>query len=193
MIDVKDIWNYYCTLSEDMFHTFRFVEPKGQEDVYSIEFAKIIILSCTELESVFKAIGSAVEGREGGNIADYKGTLLLRFPRIVEAEVRIPRLDRKIKPFEGWDTGGLSWWDAYTTIKHWQGASFATATFHNAIYALSALYISIFYLAKISNTDFDMYDTGCLESDYADVILSAGKDRPLPDFEKGQVNPLDQL
>ena len=50
---INEIWNYYLTLEGDITNTSRFIEPSGQENVHSFEFAKILILACTELESVF--------------------------------------------------------------------------------------------------------------------------------------------
>ena len=182
IVNAKDCWNYYCTLSNDMYNTFRYVEPKNQENVFSFEYAKIIILSCTEIENVFKSICYIQNQSECGNIGEYKAIILKAFPNIVNTVVSIPRLDKKINPFAGWNEEKLCWWDAYTLIKHNREKAYAHASFQNAILALSALYVSIFYLAEISNNDFIMIDTGCIESDYADTILSMGKGNKLPDF-----------
>ena len=53
---LNEIWNYYLTLEADISNTSRYIEPRGQENVHSFEFAKILILACTELESVFKLL-----------------------------------------------------------------------------------------------------------------------------------------
>ena len=45
------IWNYFLSLENDLSNTSRYIEPSGQEEVHSFEFAKLIILSCTEAES----------------------------------------------------------------------------------------------------------------------------------------------
>ena len=44
---INEIWNYYLTLEGDIANTSRFIEPSGQENVHSFEFAKILILACT--------------------------------------------------------------------------------------------------------------------------------------------------
>ena len=45
------IWNYFLSIEQDLADTSRYVEPRGQEDVRSFEFAKIIILASIEAES----------------------------------------------------------------------------------------------------------------------------------------------
>lgn len=47
---INGIWNYYLSLEKDLDDTSRYIEPKGQENVFSFEFAKLLVLSCTELE-----------------------------------------------------------------------------------------------------------------------------------------------
>ena len=42
---LKNMWNYFLSLEQDLSNTSRFVEPQGQENVYSFEFAKILILA----------------------------------------------------------------------------------------------------------------------------------------------------
>ena len=183
LFDIKDSWNYFRSLSDDMAQTARYVEPIGQENVYSIEFSKIIILSCVELESVFKALCVEIDGSECGSIDKYKEKILGRFPRIVDAIVEIPRAGMQLKPFDGWGTGPLPWWKAYTDVKHTRGKLFCQASYQNAVYALSALYISILYYSEITNAKLHTADGGYLSSDYADTIISYGKVKSLPDFE----------
>ena len=55
------MWNYFLMLESDLDNTSRYIEPQGQENVYSFEFAKLLILACTEVESVFKAICFEIE------------------------------------------------------------------------------------------------------------------------------------
>lgn len=182
--DIKDSWNYFRSLSEDMAQTSCYVEPRGQEDVFSIEFAKIIILSCVELESVFKAICVSINGKEGGSISEYKDKILAKYPSIVEAEVEIPRSGEKLKPFAGWASNRLFWWDAYNDVKHTRGKQFNQASYKNAVYALSGLYIAILYYQWITKARFSNADGGYITSDYSDTNLTFGRIKNLPGFEE---------
>ena len=178
------MWNYFLMLENDLDNTSRYIEPSWQENVYSFEFAKLLILSCTEVESVFKAICMEIEHKEvPGNIGTYKSTILGKYPKIVNTEVNIKRLGRHINPFSEWDSKPLSWWDAYQTVKHSRGSHFSDATYINATTALSALYVLIFYLARISGLDFDDYTSKYIDSDYSCPYLISTPPKKLPDFE----------
>ena len=116
-ITLHGMWNYFLMLETDLDNTSRYIEPSGQENVYSFEFAKLLILACTEVESVFKAICSEIEGEKShGDIGTYKGIILKKYPNIVNSTVTIRRLGRNIEPFKGWDSGSLSWWSAYSEV-----------------------------------------------------------------------------
>ena len=110
---VSNIWNYYLILEQDLSNTSRFIEPEGQDNVYSFEFAKIIVLANTEVESVFKILCKEIADKDVGKMSYYKNIILNRFPKIVDAYVNVPRAGKNgLKPYEEWATGKLSWWDA---------------------------------------------------------------------------------
>ena len=182
--ELNNIWNYFLALESDLDGTSRYIEPAGQENVFSFEFAKLLILACTEVESVFKAICFEIEKKQvSGNIGTYKHTVLSKYPKIVESCVHINRLGYDIKPFEGWDKGPLNWWDAYQLVKHSRRNYFKEATYINATKALSALYILIFYLSKTTKIDFPDSKSKYIESKYASPYLLCQPSKKLPDFE----------
>ena len=182
--ELDGIWNYYLSLESDLSNTSRYIEPLGQEEVHSFEFAKLLILACTEIESVFKAICCTIEGhKKAGNMGEYKDAIYGKYPKITEAVVSVARLGRLIKPFEEWAQGRLSWWDAYQQVKHNRGNAFCLATYRNATYAIAALYILIFYLAKITNLEIMDNKNQYIYSGYAHAVLSCLPPENLPDFE----------
>lgn len=190
--ELSGIWNYYLSLETDLANTSQYIEPKGQEDVYSFEFAKILILSCTEVESVLKSICLAITGQQpSGDIGTYKRIVLENYPKIVKARVEVTRLGASITPFSEWETGKLSWWDAYQLVKHNRGSYFEQATYRHAVTAISALYVLIFYLAKIENLTFRDYDSKYIDSDYCYGHLLVSPSEPLPDFQKVKPEDID--
>ena len=183
--ELNEIWNYYLTLEDDISGTSRYIEPRGQENAYSFEFAKILILACTELESVFKFLCVEITGEQPeGNIGKYKEIILGKYPRIGDAVVTVRRWGVDIQPFQEWTSGKLSWWGAYQVVKHSRGEYFSGASYKNAVYALAALYIAIFYLAKTANIDFADYINTYIESDYSKTRIIYGPIKRLPDFEE---------
>ena len=62
--ELLGIWNYYLSLENDLANTSRYIEPMGQENVHSFEFAILIILACTEVESAFKILCQLITGHQ---------------------------------------------------------------------------------------------------------------------------------
>lgn len=180
--DLQIIYNYYVSLENDFSATSRYIEPKDQENVYSFEFSKLLILSCTEIEAVLKILCKEKSGKEGGNIGEYKDTILKYFPKIVTAEVSIARWGRDIRPFKGWKKRPLKWWQAYGDVKHNTGDNLKKATYKNAVYALSALYVLILYLAKVCDINIDI-KTSYISSNYVYRYVVDDPAKPLPDFK----------
>lgn len=180
---ISGIWNYYLTLEKDLDNTSRYIEPKGQNDVFSFEFAKLLVLTCTELESVFKLLCYECCKEKKGNIGEYKKTILTHYPKIIYAEVEIARLCETIRPFADWDKGKLFWWEAYGNVKHNREENFKDATYLNVVNALSALYISIFYLARITGVDFSDYASTYVRSNYSSRVFAAAPSTNIPDLD----------
>ncbi|MBR5339095.1 MAG: hypothetical protein IK150_03330 [Lachnospiraceae bacterium] len=183
--EIENIWNYYLSLENDLSNTSRYIEPSGQENVYSYEFTKLIILACTEIETIFKILCAEKSGKNCGNIGEYKDVILSNFPKIVDAEVYVSRWSQMIIPFSGWDSGKLGWWDAYVAIKHNRDSNFQLATYKNAVYSLSALYLLILYLAKVFETRVSDARGTYIISDYSYKYLVCSPTKPLPDFDAG--------
>ena len=53
-----------------------------------------------------------------GNISDYKRLLLIMFPELEQYTVSLVNTEIKMTPFSEWSSKKLSWWDAYSQIKH---------------------------------------------------------------------------
>jgi len=166
-------------LQSDLSNTSRYIDPRNQQQVHSFEFAKILILSCTEFESVMKQICFELTHETHGSISEYKETILQHFPGIVDAKVYVPIIAETILPFNNWNNDRLFWWGAYTSVKHNRNQSIECASYHNALYALSALYLSVLYLSKVTNNSVDDFGTGYLYSPYSKKMYATfGEDLP---------------
>ena len=176
----ETIWNYFLVLEKDIEATTRFVEPYNQDDVYSIEFYKILVLGATECESAFKALCHSICGEDKGKISEYKMIILEKYPGIVNAEVMIPRAHRTIRPFENWENTKLDWWDTYCETKHNHAAGFSSANYLMAVRALGALYILTFYLSKERKEDFLQMQSVYFKSEYTPSILATEGGASLP-------------
>lgn len=97
--------------------------------------------------------------------------------------MNIPRWGKTIRPFNGWDKGKLSWWDAYVNVKHNREDNFKESTYQNVVYALSALYVSIFYLSSISDVSFYDCASTYIKSNYSHQSPAISPPQKLPDFD----------
>lgn len=182
--ELENVWYYFLDLEKELSDSSRYIEPYGQDNVYSFEFRKIIILACTECETVFKSICESIDNtKKRGSISYYKGIILGKYPKIVDAEVTIRRWHKTIKPFKDWDTGNLKWWTAHQNVKHDRGSNFYEATYENAVFSLSALYVLIFYLYVINDKEipFERADE-YISSEYTPPLISCMPNKKLPDF-----------
>jgi len=65
------------------------------------------------------------------------------------------------------------------------------ATYRHAVTSISALYILIFYLAKIEDLTFRDYDSKYIDSNYCYGHLLVSPSEQLPGFEKDKSEPID--
>ena len=183
-LELSGIWNYYLSLERDISKTSNYVEPLGQESVYSFEFLKLLILTCTEVESLFKLLCKEIDpNSSAGNMEQYKLKILQKFPHITQAKVTVGRTGVQLTPFENWDTKPLLWWKEHQFVKHGRNRYFHYATYKNAVTALGALYILIFYIAKHCDLTFWDDEARYLSSDYCHKLVACAPDAELPDFE----------
>ena len=87
-----------------------------------------------------------------------------------------------IVPFAEWDTGNLSWWESYTSIKHNRSDNFETATFINAANAVGALYLLNLYLSAITGISIYSDESVFIHSDYGKTKILYDPIKKLPDF-----------
>lgn len=179
---IADSWNYYLSIERDLERTSSYVDPDGQENVYSYEFAKIIISASVEAETILKTMCADICGSAGQSMKHYRTTLLNAFPGIVDDKVFSRRLRQTIAPFADWNKKSLTWWRAYCDIKHDRVNNKKKASLINAVNATAAVYILLFYLAEMNKLDFAVYESSYFVSEYGFKFLFNPPQNPLPGF-----------
>ena len=163
-------WNSFCCLTEEFEATQKYVyhglsnEDKNEMtglvhgDVYSDAFRQIILVACSEFETMCKYICNE-KGKASDTILKISKCVLENYPKIVETMIYTKY--SFVKPLKKWGiieddygnekTDGLSWWNAYNNIKHDKKGSFKEATLDNAFMSLASLYIILLYVLKESS------------------------------------------
>jgi len=147
-------WSYYLSIEKMLRNTSQYVSPSREnKDTYSDEFAKIILLSCSEIDSILKSICKC----KGIHLADKKynmavyAKVLVDFEEIKEiaycpsANTSIKEKGLAVYPFKDLDKdkkwGNLNWWESYQLLKHNRIDNAERANLHNAVFSTSAYYM----------------------------------------------------
>lgn len=200
MLTIRDInlyWQYSLYIENDLKNTMRFIEPCfDNHSSYSSEFAKIIMLACSEIDVICRLICKEIDPTtdfdddsiRSGKIDEYATLILARFPKLITCELKNTRSQDVIKPFENWSITPYSsplWWNDYQKIKHYRHSNFSSATLMNAIYAVGGLIILNLYLYRlVSNTPYASPNEQpqIFSAEYFSPILMARANLELPDF-----------
>jgi len=100
-MDRLNHWRYFLSLEREFNDAMRYVEftPK-QQDVYSFEFARLLLLACAEIDVVFKVVCTEVSpSTNPDSIGQYVTCLTTKYNLVAET-VRVDRYSTVISPFE---------------------------------------------------------------------------------------------
>ena len=112
-------WRYFLSLEREFVESLRYVElTTRQEEVFSFEFARLLLLLCSELDVVFKvACDHAAPASGADSIGKYFECLDGKYD-LGSEEVRVDRYSRRLAPFLGWTAQAPpSWWTAGNKVK----------------------------------------------------------------------------
>ena len=137
-------WRYFLSLEKEFCDSLRYVEyVESQKNVFSFEFARLLILICSELDVVFKVICNSIDKSiVADSIGKYFSCVNSKYD-ICSEIVKLDRFSDIVKPYDAWteNTPPL-WWTAQNKVKHERHEQFHQATVHNTIYSLSALFVA---------------------------------------------------
>jgi hypothetical protein len=171
-------WNYFLAIESELWETTRYVELSSNNySTYSIEFAKILMNSCSEIDSVAKLIcqeldktnrppGVSQFNPEKTNIDDYCKRIAPVYSKFCDFEIEIPQYSLpNLKPWENWRPGSQNspgspfWWRAYNDVKHDMDKNFAKANLENALNAVAGLMVmTLYYHNKVHPQHLTAFD-----------------------------------
>lgn len=142
----------YVELHKDNFNTF------------SNWYALLIRAIGTELDTAFKEF-CGFNTCERKNINDYAQHILTVNPNMKNNKIIVKDYDIEIQPFSNWDASlvaqSLSWWTAFTDIKHNLYDKIKQANQENVLNILGALCLmEMLFLKQITDgtEEFDVFD-----------------------------------
>jgi len=166
-------WNYFLAIERELWETTRYVELDQENySTYSIEFAKILMTSCAEIDSVAKLIcqeldknnrppGVSQFNPKNTNIDDYCKRIAPVYSKFCDFEIEIPQYNNlSFKPWRAWRRNGSPfWWRAYNDVKHNLDKNFAKAKLENALNAVAGLMVmTLYYHNKVHPQHLTAFD-----------------------------------
>lgn len=141
----QEYWKYYIHLEQLLINTLDFVAlNKNNFRTYSNQYASILQLTGAELDAFFKSFFE-IKRSNDFNIKIYIKQLIDKQPELIQQRVRILDTDIILIPFEKCKgvlkNRPMTWWKAFTGIKHNRIEYFSKATLENCLLILSALYM----------------------------------------------------
>lgn len=131
---------------DDLDEVFKVVAPqKNQGSVFGHAIRNIIILACTEIDSMMHVILDRNKVKPTGKHFQMKDYYQLKAAlRLDEYELKLCRFDDlgTFTPFANWNgKNNPSWYDGYNKIKHNREKEFANASINHAINSIMAFAI----------------------------------------------------
>jgi hypothetical protein len=142
-------WRYFISLEKDLEATFRYVEPvPANYGTYSIEFTRIILTACSEVDVLAKVLCESVKpGSDPKNINDYRAIITQRFPKFSTVKVLVPLFSLALEPWKEWGQSATpGWWVDHNKVKHRRHEHFARADLQHAVVSLGALFSLVLYV-----------------------------------------------
>jgi len=162
-------WNYYELLERDLQACFRFVEPvECHHEVYSIEFARIILAAATEIENAFRGFAHTISYTpEPSSIGAYAACVTSRFPRFADMQILMRKYSIVLTPWEGFTVSTPpDWWTyGYNKIKHDRLQFPGAPTLIRAINAVAALQVLLLHYYRVK------YPGGLLAFDPVTLLM----------------------
>ena len=146
-------WNYFLALESDMSQIARFIEfAERNFSTHSIELAHLLLAASSEVDVVAKQICALVDPNSPAeNINDYHQIITTRISEFSSEEIFIPRHGITLVPWTNWaNESSPFWWKSYNHVKHKRALYFEEANLKNALNALAALLVAVFYFYKLT-------------------------------------------
>ncbi|MBW1746208.1 MAG: hypothetical protein JRG74_15050 [Deltaproteobacteria bacterium] len=144
-------WNYFLALEEDLARLSRFIEfTTVNFDCHSIEMARIILTSTSEIDVVAKLLCKKINNdSKASKIHQYRNEINSHFKEICNFKVRIPHYGLELEPWTNWSPNKTPyWWSDYNKIKHKRNDYFEKANLKNALNSVAGLFVLLLYLYK---------------------------------------------
>ena len=160
-------WKYFLLLEQDFINTMRYVELSPNNfQTYSIEYTKLILTACSEIDILCKQLCSIIGNDKADNIKDYETCILTKYPKFFSNTITLtPEIT--LTPWANWQNNASpKWWKDYNAIKHERINNFEKSNLFTTINCLSALMLTNLYYSKALYGLFPDQSTNLFDDNY---------------------------
>lgn len=155
-------WQYYLSIEKMLIKTNQYVTHSDKnKNTYSDEFASILLLSCSELDSLFKLLCMNHGIQSNGkyfNMEDYAKVIVKNFSNgfgLATGTYTINDDNIVTFPFQNIDASkpyaNLNWWKDYQSIKHDRIKNVTKGSLFNSVNTVAAQFIILRQLIDFIN------------------------------------------
>lgn len=122
-------WNFFLALEEDLDVLSKYIDFSGNDEVYSIEVARLFLSACSEVDIILKQLCRAINADStASSINGYFNEISKVLPQLIDFKVTIPRLGLTLTPWIDWGKENPPfWWQHHNKVKHHRHEHFEKA------------------------------------------------------------------
>lgn len=144
-------WRYFLAIEEEVERTTRYVEPDvANYGAFSIEFARIILSTCSEVEVIAKLLCAEIDPTgKADNMDDYRALIAGAYPKFRTMVVKVPTFGLAVEPWKEWAAGkNPGWWKDHQLVKHRRHEHFRLANLEHCIVSAAGLFSIALYHSR---------------------------------------------
>lgn len=150
-------WEVFKTIEDDLYVISKYIKfDQRNFSAYSVELSKVLIFTCSEIESIFKIFCDEVYKTKVNNIGGFKEKLL-QYPEhlaLIESfNVKVEKSIGDIIPWSNFSTQDLKWWRAYNKLKHEYTDNLIEGNLENVITSVTGLYCILICLQLVTKIE----------------------------------------
>lgn len=143
-------YNYFLALEQDLEKLSRYVDFGANDQTYSIEIARLLMIASAECDVLLKQLCKKIDKNSNASaIGGYHNVLSISMPDFLWFEVTMPRFGLSFTPWINWSKDAPPfWWAANNKVKHHRYDNFNQATLKQALNAAAALFSIVLHFYR---------------------------------------------
>ena len=150
-------WTYYKVIEKEFLRLSEIIEiDKAHFGVFSRELIKLLVLTCSEVDTIFRVlreIDKPGTGDDNLDIGDHYNLVAEHHYFLFLQSISVSPYDITLQPFGTWKAEKAPfWWTGYNKVKHQRRTDYKAANLENCLNAGAAL-VALLLTAQTTISD----------------------------------------